>query len=206
MGQPSFSALTALLLVSAPLFGQANPPGGMVHTAGRQHVPGMEHTPRAPQPVQGGQAAFAAITEVVQLLAADSATDWSKVNIEALRQHLLDMDAVTMRARVRLNPANGGLSMEIAGDALVAASIRRIVTAHAPMLEALGGWRASTTDLPNGLRFTVVASNPADSATVHRIRGLGFIGLLTQGAHHAQHHLAIAKGAGAGAHSHGAKQ
>lgn len=205
MRHTSFSALAALLLSSAPLFAQANPPAGMVHTPGMQHTPGMEHPPGAPQPVQGGHAAFAAIAEVVQLLEADSATDWSKVNIEALRQHLVDMDAVTMRARVRQIPATGGLAMELTGDALVAASIRRMVGAHAPMLEALGGWRATTVEIPGGMRFTVVASNPSDSATVTRIRGLGFIGLMTQGAHHAEHHLAIAKGAGAGAHSHRAK-
>ena len=203
MRHSSLSSLAALLLGAAPLLAQTNPPAGMVHTAGMQHMPGMEHAPGAPQPEQGGQAAFAAITEVVKLLEADSATDWSKVNIEALRQHLIDMDAVTMRARVRRTSATGGLSMDITGDALVAGSIRRMVGAHAPMLEALGGWRATTAEIPGGMRFTVVASNPSDSATATRIRGLGFIGLMTQGAHHAEHHLAIAKGAGA--HVHGAK-
>jgi hypothetical protein len=79
-----------------------------------------------------------------------------------------------------------------------------MVGAHAPMVEALGGWRASTAPIAGGMRFTVVASNPADSVTVARIRGLGFIGLMTQGAHHTTHHLLIAKGAGAAAHTHGA--
>lgn len=198
-------SLAALFLGCAPVYAQATPPAGMVHNAGMQHTPGMEHAPGAPQPVQGGHAAFAAITEVVQLLEADSTTDWSKVNIAALRQHLIDMDAVTMRARVRQVSAPGGLAMDITGDAPVAASIRRVVGAHAPMLEAQGGWRATTVEIPGGLRFTVVASNPSDLATAKRIRGLGFIGLLTQGAHHAEHHLAIAKGAGAGAHAHGGK-
>ncbi|MEO7358844.1 MAG: hypothetical protein ABI120_00855 [Gemmatimonadaceae bacterium] len=77
-----------------------------------------------------------------------------------------------------------------------------MVGAHAPMLEARGGWRATTALIPGGLRFTVLASNPRDSATVTRIRGLGFIGLMMQGAHHAEHHLAIAKGEGG--HAHGA--
>ncbi|MFX5914869.1 hypothetical protein ABTE45_18800, partial [Acinetobacter baumannii] len=52
-------------------------------------------------PTQPGQSAFAAILEIVALLEADPATDWSKVNIEALRQHLIDMDNVTLRADVK---------------------------------------------------------------------------------------------------------
>src|SRR5512138_3204260 len=51
-------------------------------------------------PTQPGQAAFGAISEIVRLLEADSTTDWSRVNIEALRQHLIDMDDVIMHAAV----------------------------------------------------------------------------------------------------------
>ncbi len=53
---------------------------------------------------------------------------------------------------------------------------------------------ATTEEIPGGLRLTVVAKNPDDAKTIARIRGLGFIGLLTQGAHHQPHHLAMAKG------------
>ena len=34
----------------------------------------------------------------MRILEADPTTDWSKVNIGALREHLIDMDEVTMRA------------------------------------------------------------------------------------------------------------
>src|SRR5512146_836108 len=51
-------------------------------------------------PTQPGQAAFGAISEIVRMLEADSTTDWSRVNIEALRQHLIDMDDVIMHAAV----------------------------------------------------------------------------------------------------------
>jgi hypothetical protein len=40
----------------------------------------------------------------VAILRADSTTDWTKVDIEGLRQHLIDMDDVTMRATVRQEP------------------------------------------------------------------------------------------------------
>ncbi len=196
--------LAALLpaLLAAPLRAQQPPTGGMVHTPGMQHTPDMTHPATALLPTQGGQAAFATVAEIVKLLEADASTDWSKVDLEALRQHLIDMDAVTMRARVRRQLTTGGLTMDVTGDPAVAASARRMLGAHAPMLEALGGWHASATPIAGGMRLTVVASNPADSATVLRIRGLGFIGLMTQGDHHSQHHLMIAKGAGAAAHMH----
>ena len=50
------------------------------------------------QPSMPGQDAFGAIQEVVQMLESDPATDWSKVNIAALREHLIDMNEVTLHA------------------------------------------------------------------------------------------------------------
>ncbi len=46
-----------------------------------------------------GQDAFGAIQEIVQALQSDPKTEWSKVNIEALRQHLIDITIeVTLHA------------------------------------------------------------------------------------------------------------
>jgi hypothetical protein len=44
------------------------------------------------EPTFPGQDAFGAIAEVVQLLDADPQTDWSRVDLERLRQHLIDMN------------------------------------------------------------------------------------------------------------------
>jgi hypothetical protein len=151
-------------------------------------------------PRESGHAAFAAISEVVRLLEADPTTDWSKVNLEALRQHLVDMDLVTLRARVTPRSIDGGLAMDVAGDGPVAAAITRMLGPHAAMLDGMSVWRASTTPIAGGVRLTVTARNAADAATVARIRGLGFAGLLVQGDHHAMHHVMIAKGLGHGAH------
>lgn len=49
--------------------------------------------------MEAGQDAFAAIQEVV-LLEADPDTDWSRVDIDALRDHLIDMHLVTLYAKV----------------------------------------------------------------------------------------------------------
>ena len=51
------------------------------------------------------------IQEVVRILDADPKTDWSKVDLEALRQHLIDMDEVTLRAEAAPKQIDGGLEI-----------------------------------------------------------------------------------------------
>ena len=57
--------------------------------------------------------AFAAIQEIVRSLEADPKTDWSKVNIEGLRQHLIDMDNVTLRSSVASAPVESGVRFTV---------------------------------------------------------------------------------------------
>jgi hypothetical protein len=152
------------------------------------------HQSAGPVPISTGQAAYGAIAEVVRLLEADSTTDWSKVDLEALRQHLIDMDEVTLHSVVQQRSVPGGMTADVTGSGRVADAIRRMLPMHAKMLDASGTFRATASDIPGGVRFTVLAPNPADAAAVARIRGLGFAGLLTDGDHHARHHLALARG------------
>lgn len=191
------SAVLAILLAgwSLPLMAQGMPSGHL-------HTPGMRHDTATGRPTEPGQAAFAAIAEIVRLLEADAATDWSTVDLHALREHLRDMDDLTLRADVQAAPVAGGLTMEVTGAGRVAEAIQRMVPAHAPMLEAAGPWTATVAVIPGGVRLTVVARESGDAATQARIRGLGFIGLMVQGAHHTEHHLMIARGAGERAHRH----
>ena len=146
------------------------------------------------QPTESGQAAFAAIAEVVQILKSDPATDWSKVNIEALRQHLIDMNDVTLHSAVVQKPIPGGIEAVVTGEGRTIAAIQRMLVEHATMLDMSRDYRASATEVPAGVRLTVTARNAADSAVVARVRGLGFAGLLTEQNHHTVHHLALAKG------------
>ena len=187
MMRPVTLAVLFVVPLSLGLAAQ-NPP-----TAPMQHTPGMQHE-AAGTPTQSGQAAFAAISEIVKLLEADSSTDWSKVNIEALRQHLADMDLVTLRARVAPRAVEGGLTMDVTGDATVAAAIARMLVPHAAMLDGMPAWRATATPIAGGARLTVTTRNAGDAGTIAKIRGLGFAGLLVQGDHHTAHHLLIAKG------------
>jgi hypothetical protein len=71
-----------------------------------------------------------------------------------------------------------------------------MLTMHSAMLDQSAEYRATATEIPNGVRFVVTAKDPSRVASVARVRGLGFAGLLTEGDHHARHHLAIARGEG----------
>lgn len=153
-------------------------------------------------PALPGQDAFGAIAEVVRLLEADPGTDWSAVDLERLRQHLIDMNEVVLRSTVRSRPVPGGLTMDITGAARTERAIRAMLVPHAAELDRMAGWAARTEPIPGGIRLTVTARTADDTATVTRIRGLGFAGLLVQGGHHGPHHLAMAKGQALPGHRH----
>lgn len=142
-------------------------------------------------PIATGQDAFAAIQEIVGILAADPKTDWSKVDIDALRRHLVDMNAVTLSANVANTPIEGGMRFDVTGEGPVRESIRRMVTAHAAMMDGLNGWTLQAAEIAGGASLTVRAP-PRDA---DKLKGLGFFGVLTLGMHHQMHHMMIARGA-----------
>jgi hypothetical protein len=163
---------------------------------GMQHVPGMSHEGHglsaddgSGQIMEGGQSAFAAIQEIVSQLMADPETDWSRVDIEALRQHLIDMDNVTLRARVLAQEVDGGARFEATSDdPAVTASIRAMVPSHAATMNGAEDWTMRAEEIPGGAALTVIGADPV------RIRALGFVGVMTVGMHHQTHHYALATG------------
>jgi hypothetical protein len=175
--RPRLLLLTALLLLPA--------------VAAAETLPGHHGGAAAPTPVSPGQAAFGAVQEIVRLLEADPHTDWSQVNLAALREHLVDMDEVTLRAAAAAAPVEGGLEIAVTGGGRTLEAIRRMIPAHARELDGMKGWRAKIAPLRDGVLLTVTAAEPKEVA---HIRGLGFIGLLASGGHHQPHHLAIASG------------
>lgn len=142
-------------------------------------------------PTGPGQDAFGAIQEIVGILEADPGTDWTKVDLEALRRHLIDMNEVTLNAEAAAKAIDGGLEIAVTGSGRTVAAIRRMVPAHASEIDGLNGWRAASAPLANGVLLRVTSS---DAKEVARIRGLGFIGILASGHHHQPHHLAMARG------------
>ena len=141
-------------------------------------------------PASPGQDAFGAIQEIVQILEADPSTDWTKVNIEALREHLVDMNEVTLNAVAEPKMTENGIEIVVTGDGRTRAAIKRMVPAHVHELVRLG-WNANTSELPDGVKLIVTANNAAPLA---KLKALGFIGIMVQGGHHQPHHLMMAKG------------
>jgi hypothetical protein len=191
-------AVSAAALVVHPVSVVAQQPMGngmpndqmqMMH---RQRVPGSETTDTS-TPTMPGQDAFGAIQEIVRILEADPKTDWSKVNLEALRQHLIDMIEVTLNSEAVTKPIDGGIEATVTGTGRTVEAIQRMVRAQAHQVDQthLNGWSAKTEPLPNGVVLTVTSSDPQQ---VQHIRGLGFIGFMASGSHHQAHHLAMAKG------------
>ena len=139
-------------------------------------------------PHETGQSGFTTLAEIVAILRGDPRTDWSTVNIAALRQHLVDMDLLTTDSEIDVIKRREGARFEIRGTPRVLEAIRAMVPAHAPFLAAETGWDVSTEEIEGGLSL-IVDGDPG------QIQGLGFFGVMTIGAHHQQHHLMLAKGA-----------
>ena len=169
--------------------GMSNEQMQMMH---QQMVEGSQ-TSDTTTPTMPGQDAFDAIQEIVRILEADPKTDWSKVNLEALRQHLVDMSELTIKADAVTKQIDGGLEVTVTGTGRTVEAIQRMVPAQAHQVDQthLNGWSAKTEPLPSGVLLTVTSGDPQQ---VQHIRGLGFIGFMASGEHHQAHHLAMAKG------------
>ena len=163
--------------------------------ASAQHSHTKSHAakPSMAAPTEAGQDAFAAIGEIVSILRSDPQTDWSKVDIEALRKHLIDMNNVTLRSKQSMRSVPGGAIFTVTGEPDVAQAIRQIASAHFTSENMPGGWSMKSVNRADGAVVTVTGPNAADAA---QIRALGFVGLMTLGAHHQPHHLMMAKGIG----------
>lgn len=182
------AALSVIFML--PVAALGGKPELMTHTAVDQGA--TDHAAAiSPGVTEGGQAAFAAIEEIVALLAANPSTDWKRVDVEALRQHLIDMDNVTLRAHVSVAPTDAGVRFDVwSDDAAVRTAIQRMVSAHVTTMNGVNGWELTTAKTERGAVLDV-AANAADTAM---LQGLGFIGVMTLGAHHQSHHWAIAVG------------
>jgi hypothetical protein len=126
----------------------------------------------------------------VQILEADPTTDWSKVNIAALREHLVDMNEVTLRAVATERALDNGVEIAVTGEGRTLEAIKRMVPAHVGELAKIG-WNAKADNLPDGVKLTVTTDDPKQ---VTKLKALGFMGIMVQGAHHQLHHFLMAKG------------
>jgi len=162
--------------------------GGQMPMSGQMQNGGQMQT-KGQIPTEPGQSAFATIAEIVRILQADPDTDWDAVNIDALRMHLVDMDAVTLRARAVTTDVDGGAAFDVTStNARVTQAVRAMTIGHARTMSGVGGLTIKASEIDNGARMVVTGDNAA------MIRGLGFFGVLGLGNHHQPHHIALARG------------
>lgn len=158
------------------------------------HTDGMDHDISTMGdgglPSEPGQGAFAAVSEIVQMLIADPETDWTKVDITGLRNHLVDMDMLITNAEVTAVNIDGGLEMTVKLTGLGGGAASRMVPAHAPVLAGETGWDSTVEVTDTQVVWRVVSPENVD-----QIRALGFFGLMAMGDHHRAHHIGMARGA-----------
>lgn len=185
---------TILLLVSVlgfALNGAAAAP--MAHEHGTM--------PASTPLTEPGNAAFATIQEAVGQLLADPNTDWSRVDLEALRRHLVDMDNFTLHVEVvEQKPVEGGVEFTVKPATPEAAgSLKRLFAAHPAILKQESGWDMQVQKHQDAYTAVVTSTKPEDVA---RIRGLGYIGIVAYGKHHQLHHWLMATGTNPHQHHH----
>lgn len=142
-------------------------------------------------PVELGQSTFAAIGEIVEILMADPETDWTKVDIPALRSHLIDMYEVTVNAEVSTTVEGRRVTFHATGSGRTVQSIQTMLVAHAGSTDIPEGWALSATVVLDGGELAVTTTELGDAKVV---TALGLIGVLTLGSHHQQHHLRMVTG------------
>ncbi len=142
-------------------------------------------------PTEPGDSSFAAIAEIVQLLSQNPDTDWERVDIDALRLHLVDMTQLVLGATVDAEEVPNGLRMTVSLSGRPGEAASRMVPAHGPVLAGETGWLSDIVANEATIIWTVTDPQARDAA---QIRGLGFFGLMATGDHHREHHIAIAQG------------
>ena len=129
---------------------------------------------------EAGNDAFGTLQEVLQQLIADPKTDWSRVNLEALRQHLADMRNFTLDIEVlEQTPIPNGVRAVVSpNNKRVSESLTRVFAAHPAQLEIETGWKMIAKQQGKVFNVTITTEKPEE---VSKIRGLGFIGAMAWG-------------------------
>jgi len=144
------------------------------------------------QPREGGHASFAALIEIVDMLEKDRKTDWDSVNIEDLREHLLDMNHLMLNTEATKSiTGDTQIQFDVSGTTLSIPSIHRMVVAHSRYIEQSRGWAIEPVLNNLGASLIITLENPA---ALKRVNALGFYGFMSLDSHHQHHHYQIALG------------
>ena len=76
-----------------------------------------------------------------------------------MREHLIDMNEVTLARVADEKPLDNGIEILVTGEGRTSHAIKRMVPAHAACTQC-HGWNAKTEDLPNGVKLVVTSDDP----------------------------------------------
>lgn len=146
-----------------------------------------------PELSEPGNAIFGTIQEVIRHLEQDPDTDWSKVDLEGLRQHLLDMRDIAENVEVvDQREIDNGVTLVIAPlTSRADEALERVLAAHPEQLRRETGWQMLVGRQGDQFRVTITSDDPEDTAMIN---GLGYIGLMAMGDHHQPHHWSMGSG------------
>ena len=142
---------------------------------------------------ENGNDAFGTIQEAIQALNDKKDLDWSKVKIETLRQHLQDMNNMTLNVEIlsQENVENGARVIVKPHNAEVRASLERVLAAHPPQMKRETGW---TMNIIQEKDFFTIETTTQVISETEKVRALGYIGWMALGNHHQHHHWALING------------
>ncbi len=146
---------------------------------------------------QSGQSAFGALSQVAKMI-EHKKIEWAQVDMDALWDHLKDMDALMTHTSVAKQALPNGLLMFVTGGENAARAMREMIPAHVQFLQtARPKWTISVNQIENGYSIQVTSD---ETDEVVKIKALGFSGFMIQDNHHASHHFNIASGKSAYKH------
>lgn len=148
--------------------------------------------------IEGGEAAFSALIEVVALLESDENTDWSNVNIGALHEHLRDMNHVMLNTEVVSHSlTSSSVMFKVTATAIAEDSLRRSLQAHSDYIASIRPWEIQVVISEDGATVEIA---PNSASELQKLNALGFYGFMALDSHHQAHHWLIATGQGGQAH------
>jgi hypothetical protein len=165
-----------------------------MHHANMNHAEmmGRSTTPTQVVLTESGTDPFATLQEVIAALESNTNTSWEKVNIEALRLHLVEMQDMTINVDVKQRHIDNGFqAVVLPTTSRAVKSLTRVLSGHPAQMKAETGWDMQVQINNSVFTLTVTTDNAKDVA---KIRGLGYIGVMAYGNHHQPHHWAMASG------------
>lgn len=158
----------------------------------KHHAQMMEASESNITLTEAGTDPFAVIQEAIKGLEAGADTNWTKVDFEGLRKHLVEMNDMTLNVDVQETDIEDGFkAIVIPTHNRAIRSLSNVLKNHPVMMEAETGWKMKVERV-NDLFVIKVTTKKLEE--VDKIRGLGYIGVMAYGNHHQPHHKGMVLG------------